>query len=220
MVLKQRGWYYVSMEVMGKTDDKPPVNPPSLSISPSEKETKKNLKDLTQKGFDLKALSATDKNVPGDSTPMSKETNEKQVLSEPAVLNAVKKVVVFFGVYLERDICVDFKLDKLKLLSPENSKTALKGVSLLKIHTKNDSVRLGAFQLWKATFYKIPDDEKKNDDPATWPELNMAFTLSSAVQKQELEDHCVALKEITYKKTKLTYKTGSIRAQGGRSKLV
>lgn len=120
----------------------------------------------------------------------------------------------FFGIYLESNIYEVFKLEKLKWLSSENSKSSLKGVSLLKIHTKNDSVRLGVFQIWKATFYKITEDDKKNDDPATWPELNISFTLSSVLRKQELEDHCVNLKEITYKIIKLIYKAGSIPTHG------
>lgn len=63
------------------------------------------------------------------------------------------------------------------------------------------------------------EGDKKNDDPDTWP-LDVSFTLPSMTIKRDLETHCVALKEVTYKKTKLVYKADSIRIQGGRKSII
>lgn len=220
MTIKSRGWYYTGMEVYAKTEDKTPVKPTIQENKVEEIESTTSSNFFNQKELNLKALTGIEiENTKDESLDNSKNAN-LPISENLEILGANQKVLVFFGVYLERDICIVFKLDKLNLLSPEKSKTALKGVSLLKIHTKSDSVRIGAFQIWKATFLKVPEDDKKNDEPDTWPELVVSFTLPSTTQKRDLETHCLALKEVTYKKIKLVYKPDSIRTQGGRKTII
>lgn len=151
MAAKTRDWYYAEMKVVGKQVDA------SVLDNGTPEFLKNFMENKTDEGTLLENNYAFEEN---DSDDDEKELLVKQQL-EDQEKKEIKRylpgpgkpinVQIFFGIYLEKDICTQFKFDKLKMLTVAKNYSILKDYTLLKIHTKHDSVRVGAFKPWRAS---------------------------------------------------------------------
>lgn len=115
MTLKQRGWYYVAMEVFAKTEDKTPVKTPIFENKIEETENTKSESFKSKLGVGFKAFAETEIDNQKDESLDDSKNEKVTIFEDSEILGASQKGIVFFGVYLERDICTVFKLEKLRI---------------------------------------------------------------------------------------------------------